>query len=69
MVCEMKFTKMTIYNADNTEDVFLSDYYKELASEVGGITAIGYQMKLKDGSTIICQPSIIKRLKIEQIDA
>lgn len=67
MVISMKRKRMTIYN---TEDVFTSKSYEPGRSfEAGSHTHNGYSLEMEDGSQIICQPSLAKRVKVEEIEA
>lgn len=64
----LKRKKLTIYYADGTEEVILSKI-TENGWDCGGHTAIGYQIYDENDATIIVQPTLHKKIKIEEIEA
>lgn len=68
----MKRKKLTVYHEDGSEENILSAKYdgvSVLAFEVGGITGIGYSIFDENKAQIIVQPTLYRKIKIEEIDA
>ncbi len=63
----MKRKKLTIYHTDGTEEVILGKA-SEYSYETGYVTAIGYALILEDGALIMVQPTLHRKIKIEEIE-
>ncbi len=59
--------KITIYHNDGTEEVIFSKKYDDNEWSAGGITAIGYSIYDENNAQIIVQPTLHKKIKIEEI--
>ena len=59
--------KLTIYNENGTEEVFISKE-GECNSYCGGMTGIGYMLELPDSSRIIVHPTLHRRIKVEELN-
>lgn len=63
----MKRKKLTIYHADGSEEVILSKAFEDF--DYGcGITGIGYSIIDDNGAQILVQPTLHKKIKIEEIN-
>lgn len=64
----MKQKKLTIYNSDGTEKIIFSKKYDEGDYFYGGgISAIGYSIYDENDAQIIVQPTLHRKIKIEEI--
>lgn len=59
--------KLTIYHADGSEEIILSRTYAPGDFNTGGITGIGYAIYDENNAQIIVQPTLHRKVKIEEI--
>lgn len=66
----MRRAKITIFHSDGSQEVVMSRPYEPSSGEYSDfVTAIGLHINLEDGSQIIVQPTLHKKIKKEYIDA